>query len=55
MEDSTFDRVVTLANDGLSQKDIALELGVNKSNVSRHIRRATGAGLIQKGASHAAC
>lgn len=49
VEDSTFDRVVTLANDGLSQKDIATELDINKSNVSRHMRRATEAGLIQKG------
>jgi hypothetical protein len=53
VEDSTFDRVVTLANDGLNQKDIATELGINKSNVSRHMRRATDAGLIQKGAQHA--
>jgi hypothetical protein len=52
VEDSTFDRVVTLANDGLSQKDIALELNINKSNVSRHFRRATDAGLIQKGDKH---
>lgn len=53
VEDSTFDRVVSLTNDGLSQKEIATELAINKSTVSRHIRRATGAGLIQKGSSHA--
>ncbi|MEZ5617201.1 MAG: AAA family ATPase [Rhodocyclaceae bacterium] len=52
VEDSTFDRVVSLANEGLSQKEIAEELGINKSNVSRHIRRATDAGLIQKGGKH---
>ncbi len=52
VEDSTFDRVVSLANEGLSQKEIALELDINKSNVSRHYRRATDAGLIQKGGSH---
>lgn len=52
VEDSTFDRVVSLANEGLSQKEIAEELGINKSNVSRHIRRATDAGLIQKGSKH---
>lgn len=52
VEDSTFDRVVTLANEGLTQKEIADELGVNKSNVSRHYRRATDAGLIQKGPNH---
>lgn len=55
VEDSTFDRVVSLANEGLSQKEIAEELGINKSNVSRHIRRATDAGLIQKGGKHDPC
>ena len=54
VEDSTFDRVVSLANEGLSQKEIAEELNINKSNVSRHFRRATGAGLIQKGGKHEA-
>lgn len=52
VEDSTFDRVVTLANEGLSQKEIADELEINKSTVSRHMRKATDAGLIQKGAGH---
>lgn len=54
VEDTTFGRVVTLTNEGLSQKEIAEELDINKSNVSRHIKRATDAGLIQKGGSHAA-
>lgn len=49
VEDSTFDRVVSLANEGLLQKDIAEELGINKSNVSRHMRRAADAGLLRKG------
>ena len=44
--------MVTLANEGLSQKEIAEELAINKSNVSRHFRRATDAGLIQKGGKH---
>lgn len=52
VEDSTFDRVVSLANEGLSQKEIAEELAINKSTVSRHYRRGTDAGLIQKGAKH---
>ena len=54
VEDSTFDRVVALANEGLIQKEITEELGINKSTVSRHFRRATEAGLIQKGTGHAA-
>jgi hypothetical protein len=53
VETATFDRVVSLANEGLSQKEIALELAINKSNVSRHIRRAADAGLVQKGVGHA--
>lgn len=46
VEDSTFDRVVALANEGLMQKDIAEELEINKSNVSRHLRKARGLGLL---------
>jgi hypothetical protein len=53
VEDSTFDRVVALANDGLTQKEIAIELNINKSNVSRHFKRATEAGLIKKGSNNA--
>lgn len=46
VEDSTIDRVVALAKEGLSQKEIADELEVNKSTVSRHFRKAKGQGLI---------
>lgn len=53
VEDSTFERVVTLANDGLTQKEITEELGIHKSNVSRHYRRATSEGLIKKEVKHA--
>jgi len=45
-EASTFDRVVALALDGLTQAEIALELEVNKSTVSRYVRRAHEGGLI---------
>ncbi len=48
IEESTFDRVVALANEeGLSQKEIADELNVNKSTVSRHYRRARNEGKIK--------
>jgi len=50
VEASTFDRVVALANEGLSQAEIAAELEVNKSNVSRHIRRAKELGLVKQAA-----
>jgi hypothetical protein len=47
VEDSTFDRVVELLNEGLSQNDISAELNIHKSNVSRHARKAVAAGLVQ--------
>lgn len=52
VEDSTFDRVVKLVKEGLTQKEIAEELGVNKSTVSRHYNKAADVGLVQKGAGH---
>lgn len=53
VEDSTYDRVVSLFNEGLSQREIAEELELNKSSVSRHIKRAMDAGLIKKGGNNA--
>jgi hypothetical protein len=47
VETCTFDRVVSLSNNGLSQTEIVAELGINKSNISRHIRRAKEMGLIR--------
>jgi len=49
VKESTYDRVVELANLGLTQKDIAEELRINKSNVSRHWRTAVELGQIQPG------
>ena len=46
--DNTFDRVVDLANEGLSQTEIATELGINKSNVSRAWRKADELNLLVK-------
>jgi DNA-binding transcriptional ArsR family regulator len=46
VESSTFDRVVDLANEGLRPNEIAVELEVNKSTVSRHLRKARADGLI---------
>ena len=47
LQESTFTRVVALANDGLSQTEIAKELEVNRSTVSRHFNRAKTDGLIK--------
>ena len=46
VEASTYDRVVALAKEGLSQSEIANELELNKSNVSRHMRKARELGDI---------
>jgi len=48
LEGSTYLRVVDLANEGLSQADIARELGVNRSTVNRHYRKALKEGKITK-------
>jgi hypothetical protein len=44
--DSTFDRVVSLANEGLSQREITNELEVHRSTVSRAWRKADAQGLL---------
>ncbi|MEH6468209.1 MAG: AAA family ATPase [Porticoccus sp.] len=49
LQESTFMRVVELANDGLSQIEIATELEVNRSTVCRHFNRAKNEGLIKGG------
>ena len=46
--EGSFSRVVALSNDGLTQNEIAEELGINKSNVSRAMKKAREAGLISK-------
>lgn len=45
-ENSTFDRVVDLHREGLKPNEIATELEVNKSTISRHLRKAREQGLI---------
>lgn len=49
--DSTFDRVVGLASEGLSQVEIANELELNRSTVSRAWRKAEAQGLLTTKAS----
>lgn len=48
LEESTYEKVYTLSNNGLSPKDIVIELGVNKSTVSRHLSHARQEGLLHK-------
>ena len=51
VSDSSFDRIVALANEGLSQIEISQELSLNRSNVSRAVRKATESGKITSIAS----
>ena len=46
LEDSTFDQVISLLRDDVPQADIARELQINRSTVSRHAKRARQEGLI---------
>jgi len=46
VEGSTYDRVVALAKEGLRPGEIAAELAINKSSVSRHLRKARELGDV---------
>ena len=46
VELSTFDRVVTLANEGLKASEIVIELDIHKSTVSRHLKKEKSDGLL---------
>ncbi len=45
--DSTFNRCLALAKRGHSQTEIVEKLGINKSNVSRHLKRAREQDLLE--------
>ncbi|MEN8260002.1 MAG: AAA family ATPase [Pseudomonadota bacterium] len=47
ISEATMERVADLANLGMNQRDIAEELGLHKSTVSRAHRKATKEGLIK--------
>lgn len=48
LEQSTYDKVINLANNGLSQIEIADELDIHKSSVSRHIKTAKTRGDLKQ-------
>lgn len=48
VDESAYQKVVTLLNEGMSQKDIANELELHKSNVSRYAKRAKEEGLLEE-------
>jgi hypothetical protein len=47
LEESTFDKVMDLLNEGLSQAEVARELEIHRSSVSRHAGRAKEKGLLK--------
>ncbi len=47
LEEGNYQRAVTLANDGLKQKDIAIELGLNKGTISKYMSQARQEGLLR--------
>jgi DNA-binding transcriptional regulator LsrR (DeoR family) len=47
LEQNNYQRVVALANEGLQQKDIAAELELSKSQVSKLIKKAKGLGEVK--------
>ena len=48
VESSTYDRVVALSKEGLKPNEICVELDINKSTVSRHLRKARDLGDVQQ-------
>jgi putative DNA primase/helicase len=46
LELSTYDKVVSLTQEGLSQKEIADELDIHKATVSRHVKQAKFNGIL---------
>ncbi len=46
LDKSTYEKVVELSLDGLAPREIVEELDINKSTVSRHLKRAKDEGLI---------
>lgn len=51
MEEDTYHKVVTMLNSGDRQKDISIELEVDKSTVSRHATKARQEGLLTRSKS----
>lgn len=47
VESSTYDRIVALSKEGLKPGEICVELDINKSTVSRHLRKARELGDVQ--------
>jgi putative DNA primase/helicase len=44
--ETSYDHIIHLSRQGYRQKEIAEQMNLNKSNVSRHIKRAYQAGKL---------
>lgn len=51
LEQSTYEKVTVLANEGFNQKEIAEELRIHKSTVSRHVKNAKICGDLKSNIS----
>lgn len=47
IEEGTYEKVISMLNDGMSQKEISTELDIHKSNISRHAARAHEEGRLK--------
>ena len=47
LDDSNYEKMIAMLNDGLSQADISKELGLNKSTISRHAKKARESGRLE--------
>jgi len=47
LEQSTYDKVTALVNEGLNQQEIASELNIHKSTVSRYVKSAKNHGILK--------
>lgn len=48
LDQNNYQRVIALANEGLSQKDIVIELDLSKSQVSKLLKKARELGAVKK-------
>ncbi len=46
LQDSSYEQIVQLTNKGYAQKEIATQMNIHKSNVSRNIKRAQQEGVL---------
>lgn len=47
LDDSNYKKIIEMLNDGLSQTEISKELGLNKSTISRHAKKARESGRLE--------